>query len=70
MTVTELPSWTSVWWKPIMSAPRDGTNFLAIMGNGTISVARYVGTNAFAADHLGSGNTDPTHWMPMPPKPD
>jgi hypothetical protein len=56
-------------WRTMEDAPRNGVNFLAIMENGTISVARYVTKNAFAADYLGTGNTDPAFWMPLPDPP-
>jgi len=56
-------------WRPIGTAPKDGSRFLAYIGNGTITGAQYITPNAFSADNLGSGNTEPVYWMPLPKPP-
>jgi hypothetical protein len=56
-------------WKPIETAPKDGTRFIAFIANGMVTGGQYVAGYAFAADNLGRGNTEPTHWMPLPKPP-
>lgn len=59
-------------WRPIETAPREG-DFLAHLGNGYITRARFINGRFFASDSSGSGmkpnNTDPTHWQPLPDPP-
>jgi len=62
-------------WQPIDTAPKDGTEILAVDGD-VYAVVRWC---AFAEppqwrDHagLGAGGIDPfepTHWMPLPEAP-
>lgn len=63
-------------WRPIKSAPRDGTAFLAYqegiepptMAVCYISIDR---TLCYAAttDIVDEGEFEPTHWMPLPDPP-
>lgn len=55
-------------WQPIETAPRD-RDFLAYIGNGYIGRARFLNGKFFTADNLGFGDTEPTHWMPLPEPP-
>lgn len=71
-------------WKPIETAPKDGTAVLVYpptWRNKNCAIARYV-TDKYAEHHcpywrrdddLGritfSRETPPTHWMPLPPPP-
>jgi hypothetical protein len=52
-------------WRPIDSAPRDGTQFLAVFGDNSVSVVRW--------DRAWSDTTlrisPPSLWMPMPKAP-
>lgn len=57
-------------WQPIETAPRNGTRFLACNREGQIIIGRFVNRIAFAADSWGGvRDTEPTHWMPLPPPP-
>jgi hypothetical protein len=56
-------------WQPIETAPKDGSDFLVFIANGKITIGRYIAGSHFAGDSLGNGDTLPTHWMPLPPKP-
>lgn len=57
-------------WRPIETAPRDGTDILIFEGNAIIAAwwtsanPRLSGWDAgeFMCDH-------PTHWLPLPPPP-
>jgi hypothetical protein len=57
-------------WQPIETAPRT-KDFIAHLGNGYITRARFISGKFFAADSMGEGkgNTEPTHWMPLPDPP-
>lgn len=62
-------------WQPIETAPRDGTEILAVE-SGSISCVRYI-QNVGWRDYsdIGAAGIDPlepTHWMPLPcaPKPE
>ena len=64
-------------WKPIDTAPKDGTYVLVYNNDGYVYDANYDGGKwRFAsADQHGcgccSGDYDrPTHWMPLPDKPE
>lgn len=66
-----------VSWRPITSAPNDGTDILAIWiwqnddgetcGTGTHDVVRQ--RNGFWYDQTGRGAAMPSHWMPLPAAP-
>jgi len=57
-------------WKPIASAPRDGTEILVGLHDGSVAVVwwgrygREIGWTD--GDYL---MTWPSHWMPLPPPP-
>lgn len=56
-------------WRPIASAPKDGTDMLLTDGQ-----YRRVGywakrINAWSIDFAGGGLNMPTHWVPIPPDP-
>lgn len=68
-------------WKPMKSAPEDGTHVLIYMENGEQTVARYYGQRGYKSwglVHTSSDATDndlpsnPTHWrhLPAPPHTD
>jgi hypothetical protein len=57
-------------WRPIETAPRGGERFVAHIANGQITVGWYISGKFFVADNLGSGETEPTHWMPLPTPPE
>lgn len=64
-------------WRPIDSAPRDGTRFLIYESDGTYSVAWWddkyiwVRPGAWISEYQRSDTLVrcPTHWMPLPPPP-
>ncbi len=57
-------------WKPIGSAPKDGTEILASTINGHVQVVWW---EAYRSSgewfHSDDGYTWPTHWMPLPEPP-
>lgn len=56
-------------WRPIESAPRDGTRFLFWSGQ-HVAFGLYVNCKFFVAQgHPDNGIPDPTHWMPLPEPP-
>lgn len=60
-------------WKPIETAPKDGSSFLAVTKCNKMLVANYGHTGILFISHIGaeSWNEDnlPTHWMPLPKPP-
>ena len=64
-------------WRPIETAPRDGTNILlSNLGFGLVDELPFTGywdasVNGFAMQHVGNlcGFAKPTHWMPLPTPP-
>lgn len=62
-------------WETIDTAPRDGSDFIAFLGNGYITRGRFNRGKHFSADSMGPQgprlrlDPAPTHWMPLPPKP-
>ncbi len=64
-------------WRPIESAPKDGTEFLAYR-NGRIAECYRVQRDdcemyCFGGTSASVGlfpHSKPTHWMPLPPAPD
>lgn len=65
-------------WKPIESAPKDGSKFLFIEEKGRIQVGRmdseWGGGKSLFVCLTGTGadwypSVNPTHWMPLPEPP-
>lgn len=63
-------------WRPIESAPTDGTPVWAYQPNGTPQGAQFI---AWMDDHIDCGlcwfdeqdsEPEPTHWRPLPPPPE
>lgn len=67
-------------WRPIETAPRDGTSFIGISSytldandNPILWQVSYVGDGSFGqfqSVHDGEPFWDLTHWMPLPPPPE
>ena len=65
-------------WKPIETAPKDGTEFIVFRDDAGVFAARYVEPSnddgeMFLASMYGedlTGDMMPTHWMPLPPPPE
>lgn len=66
-------------WRPIDSAPKDGTNVLLVNRRGNMATGLWQGEGQFAGWWLRGGNGPnvffndhhgPTHWMPLPDAPD
>jgi hypothetical protein len=59
-------------WQDIVTAPRD-RDFLACLGNGYVTRARYIGGKYFASDSAGpcskGSDTQPYYWQPLPKPP-
>lgn len=70
-TMTSLPVWVQSWWRPIETAPTDGTLILVFAPGGEFdlpdlqSVCAYHQDGGFCIDEM----RHPTHWMPLPPPP-
>jgi len=60
-------------WKPMRSAPRDGTDFLACDAEQQMAVCfiSMSGTLCYSAGEriVEDGEFEPTHWMPVPEPP-
>lgn len=59
-------------WKPIETAPNDGTKILVHYDDGeTILDENTCGTNwkPYRGRHHNPCVSTPTHWMPLPPPP-
>jgi hypothetical protein len=58
-------------WKPIETAPKDGSDVLIWCYTGEIGVAHFdSATFAWWSDLSTRECPDPTHWMPLPPPPE
>ena len=66
-------------WQPIETAPRDGSDVLALFSGGNVSFVRWVfnhrtkttfWNDASEWDCYEYENTPPTHWMPLPEPPE
>jgi hypothetical protein len=65
-------------WKPIETAPRDGTMFLACIEHGkrmSTIIAKWVSKGYFDVDAESCvgwlpGHTHKAYWMPLPPPPE
>ncbi len=59
-------------WKPISTAPKDGTNFLAWMNGSWIEMMQYIdGSLVYSSDGDTPpyGRCEPKFWMELPPPP-
>ncbi|WRH62055.1 MAG: DUF551 domain-containing protein [Fuscovulum sp.] len=60
-------------WMPIETAPKDGTEFLALNYDGLILHCDKVSTsflgNLFYSVKGSTAHCSPTHWMPLPKPP-
>ena len=61
----------AVTWQPIETAPKDGTNILAIETETIKIVFWYSGLKEWGSqqDWFDDGKWEPTHWMPLPKPP-
>lgn len=67
-------------WQPIETAPKDGTHIIALMYGEVIEAwweDNYRGGDwecvvmpSHGCGCCGDRNADPTHWMPIPSKPE
>lgn len=67
-----LPPWVSSWWRPIESAPRDGTTVLLFAPGWDTPKTGWTYADDPWQDCPFSSNRDdyvPTHWMPLPAPP-
>lgn len=57
-------------WRPIETAPKDGTKLLLWAGNAVVGqwYAKVVGTPVWSVSWNGD-EFEPTHWMPLPEPP-
>jgi hypothetical protein len=53
-------------WQELETAPRDGSEFLAVYHGGKVVITRHDPAWEVATFYL----TPPTHWMPMPQPPE
>jgi hypothetical protein len=61
-------------WKPIESAPKDGTEVLLAYPGGIVKSGKWTLFGGYYEEHWADGErprfgADPTHWMPLPPPP-
>ena len=61
-------------WKPIETAPKDGTEVL-VWGYGQMSVAKFISGvhgewKVYTSDGWYGYDSFPTHWMPLPKPPE
>ncbi len=61
-------------WKPIATAPKDGTSVLGLK-DGVMATVRWMGIEQYWTLCVPGTFTlyhdwDPTHWMPLPPLPE
>jgi hypothetical protein len=60
-------------WHPIESAPKDGTEIVALVSGRPYCVSWTTHgdqhAEAWWRDREGYGLTEPTHWIPIPPIP-
>lgn len=58
-------------WRPIDTAPKDGTEVIGLYGRKKIALCWYFRPSSNTEGWLDqNGNARrPTHWMPLPPPP-
>lgn len=57
---------TGAQWQPISTAPKDGTNFLAIDARGQTRIVHWIG---YPATVPGDWGCSAIWWLPLPPPP-
>ena len=60
-----------VEWRPIETAPRDGTEVIAMIARKRIRLAWYFKPSSRTEGWLDENGRSiiPTHWLPLPPAP-
>ncbi|WP_392352975.1 hypothetical protein V8F63_09505 [Brevundimonas sp. LF-1] len=60
-----------VEWRPIETAPRDGTEVIAMIARKRIRLAWYFKPSSRTEGWLDENGRSikPTHWLPLPPEP-
>lgn len=62
-------------WQPIVTAPMDGTRFLAYLPSEPVGFEDWCITDCWYSDYTSQLETpycsgvNPTHWMPLPEPP-
>jgi hypothetical protein len=57
-------------WRPVESAPKDGTKILVYTIHGDVEVTEFCVMRRTVSDPVGDWNGSlPTHWMPLPVPP-
>lgn len=60
-------------WRPIGTAPKDGSSFLVAGASGQMDRAFFIPPDAGIGNELAlvvvGGKYEPTHWMPLPDPP-
>lgn len=59
-------------WRPIATAPQDGTSYLAASAASSVFLAHYANGVIDSSSWTDEGGYEPrhaTHWMPLPPPP-
>lgn len=59
-------------WRPIETAPKDGTPVIICTSGGKVFRARWFGGAVWSVDgySVGFETSDVTHWMPLPQPPE
>lgn len=60
---------TTTGWRPIETAPKDGTQIL-LLGDRSVVNGSWNRGSAFFSPHWMGGIHEPTHWMPLPAPPE
>lgn len=76
--IPKAKQWSQIRWKPIDTAPKDGTTILVYTGpccyvaKQNVIPVHWSGWGGGVWENSTSGgklSADPTHWMPLPPEP-